>query len=36
VLARNTDEVAVRGVEAGAQVALVDQPAENDRKGAAR
>ena len=26
VLARNPDEVAVRGIESGTQVALVDQP----------
>lgn len=32
VLARNPDEVAVRGIEAGAQVALVDETAE--KKGA--
>ncbi len=34
VLARNPDEVAVRGIEAGTQVALVDQPSEKSKKGA--
>jgi len=33
VLARNPDEVAVRGIDAGVQVALVDQPSESAKKG---
>ena len=38
ILARNPDEVAVRGIEAGAQVALVDPPAakNTNKSGAAR
>jgi hypothetical protein len=37
VLARNPDEVAVRGIESGTQVALVDQPTEAAKKrGAAK
>jgi RND family efflux transporter MFP subunit len=34
VLARNPDEVAIRGIKAGTQVALVDQPADKSKKGA--
>ncbi len=36
VLARNPDEVAVRGIEAGAQIALVDSPSEKGKKGEAK
>ncbi len=36
VLARNPDEVAVRGIEAGTQVALVDTPTEKGTKGKPR
>ncbi len=35
ILARNPDEVAVRGIEAGTQVALVDNPTETGAKGPA-
>jgi RND family efflux transporter MFP subunit len=35
VLARNPDEVAVRGIEAGTQVALVDESKESPKKGGA-
>lgn len=35
ILARNPDEVAVQGIEAGTQVALVDNPTESGAKGAA-
>lgn len=33
LLARNPDEVAIRGIEAGTQVALVDNPSEERKKG---
>jgi hypothetical protein len=33
VLARNPDEVAVRGIDAGTQVALVDEAKESSKKG---
>jgi hypothetical protein len=36
LLARNPDEVAIRGIEAGTQVALVDNPREERAKGGAK
>ncbi len=36
VLARNPDEVAVKGIEAGTQVALVDAPTEKGKKGGSK
>ncbi|HEU0140445.1 MAG TPA: HlyD family efflux transporter periplasmic adaptor subunit [Bryobacteraceae bacterium] len=33
LLARNPDEVAIRGIEAGTQVALVDNPSDERKKG---
>jgi multidrug efflux pump subunit AcrA (membrane-fusion protein) len=36
LLARNPHEVAIRGIEAGTQVALVDNPREERGKGAAK